>query len=191
MECSRRSAGSEMLLWKGASNTSPPRRTDRTLASCDCAPGGLRRRPRRAWESHRGLRIAALRRAGKLVSFYWMGAMIGRSVGSALLIRLPAARLLTVFTESKHGVLRAHARLHRAVRVCVRSRARASERGRSACPRACALRNQRPDASGKSYTMIDSMRMGTFSSFSGPCGMSPRNESESPGCRRKLSVPCR
>ncbi len=34
--------------------------------------------------------------------------------------------------------------------------------------------------SGSSYTMIDSIRIGTFSSFSGPCGISSRNESESP-----------
>ncbi len=39
-----------------------------------------------------------LERAGKLVSFYWMGAMIGRFVGSVLLLRLPAARMLTLFT---------------------------------------------------------------------------------------------
>jgi FHS family L-fucose permease-like MFS transporter len=36
--------------------------------------------------------------AGKLVSFYWMGAMVGRFVGSGLLLRVPAARLLTLFT---------------------------------------------------------------------------------------------
>jgi FHS family L-fucose permease-like MFS transporter len=39
-----------------------------------------------------------IERAGKLVSFYWMGAMVGRFVGSALLLRVPAARLLTLFT---------------------------------------------------------------------------------------------
>jgi FHS family L-fucose permease-like MFS transporter len=39
-----------------------------------------------------------MERAGKLVSFYWMGAMIGRFVGSALLLKVPAPRLLTVFT---------------------------------------------------------------------------------------------
>jgi len=38
-----------------------------------------------------------LERAGKLLSFYWMGAMIGRFAGSALLARVPAARLLTIF----------------------------------------------------------------------------------------------
>ena len=39
----------------------------------------------------------ALERAGKLLSFYWMGAMIGRFAGSALLARIPAARLLAIF----------------------------------------------------------------------------------------------
>ncbi len=39
-----------------------------------------------------------IERAGKLVSFYWMGAMVGRFVGSALLLKVPAARLLTLFT---------------------------------------------------------------------------------------------
>ncbi len=33
--------------------------------------------------------------AGKLVSLYWLGAMIGRFIGSALLTRIPAGRLLT------------------------------------------------------------------------------------------------
>lgn len=36
--------------------------------------------------------------AGKAVGFYWGGAMIGRAIGSALLARLPAVRLLAVFT---------------------------------------------------------------------------------------------
>jgi FHS family L-fucose permease-like MFS transporter len=39
-----------------------------------------------------------IERAGKLVSFYWMGAMVGRFVGSALLLKVPAQRLLTIFT---------------------------------------------------------------------------------------------
>jgi FHS family L-fucose permease-like MFS transporter len=39
-----------------------------------------------------------LERAGKFVSLYWGGAMVGRLVGSALLTRVPAARLLAVFT---------------------------------------------------------------------------------------------
>lgn len=40
------------------------------------------------------LNIAAAE-AGKLVSLYWLGAMIGRFVGSGLLTRIPAGRLLT------------------------------------------------------------------------------------------------
>src|SRR5207253_4908537 len=39
------------------------------------------------------LGIAAVQ-AGKLVSVYWGGAMIGRFLGSALLTRVPASRLL-------------------------------------------------------------------------------------------------
>ena len=39
-----------------------------------------------------------LQTAGKYVSLYWGGAMIGRLVGSALLTRVPAPRLLAVFT---------------------------------------------------------------------------------------------
>jgi FHS family L-fucose permease-like MFS transporter len=39
-----------------------------------------------------------IERAGKLVSFYWMGAMVGRFLGSALLLKVPASRLLTLFT---------------------------------------------------------------------------------------------
>jgi FHS family L-fucose permease-like MFS transporter len=34
--------------------------------------------------------------AGRLLSLYWLGAMVGRFIGSALLIRVPAGRLLTV-----------------------------------------------------------------------------------------------
>ena len=34
--------------------------------------------------------------AGELVSFYWMGAMVGRFAGSALLARVPATRLLSI-----------------------------------------------------------------------------------------------
>jgi FHS family L-fucose permease-like MFS transporter len=36
--------------------------------------------------------------AGKTVSLYWGGAMVGRLVGSVLLTRVPAATLLSVFT---------------------------------------------------------------------------------------------
>ncbi|HEU5068400.1 MAG TPA: sugar MFS transporter [Sphingomicrobium sp.] len=40
----------------------------------------------------------ALESAGKYVSLYWGGAMVGRLVGSALLTKVPAPRLLAVFT---------------------------------------------------------------------------------------------
>jgi FHS family L-fucose permease-like MFS transporter len=39
-----------------------------------------------------------LERAGKFVSLYWGGAMVGRLVGSALLTRVRAPRLLALFT---------------------------------------------------------------------------------------------
>jgi FHS family L-fucose permease-like MFS transporter len=35
-------------------------------------------------------------RAGQLVSLYWLGAMVGRFIGSALLTRVPASRLLAI-----------------------------------------------------------------------------------------------
>ncbi len=38
-----------------------------------------------------------LQRAGYFVSLYWLGAMIGRFAGSALLTRIPASRLLGAF----------------------------------------------------------------------------------------------
>jgi len=41
------------------------------------------------------LGIAAVE-AGQLVSLYWFGAMVGRFLGSALLTRIPAGRLLTL-----------------------------------------------------------------------------------------------
>ena len=46
----------------------------------------------------------ALEDAGKLVSLYWGGAMVGRLVGSVLLTRLPATALLTVFTAVACGL---------------------------------------------------------------------------------------
>jgi FHS family L-fucose permease-like MFS transporter len=39
----------------------------------------------------------SLEQAGKLLSFYWLGAMVGRFIGSGLLISVSASRLLTVF----------------------------------------------------------------------------------------------
>ena len=39
-----------------------------------------------------------LQRAGYFVSLYWLGAMVGRFAGSALLIHVPAARLLVIAT---------------------------------------------------------------------------------------------
>lgn len=42
----------------------------------------------------------SLQRAGYFVSLYWLGAMIGRFIGSALMIVLPAARLLAVVTAA-------------------------------------------------------------------------------------------
>ena len=39
-----------------------------------------------------------LEKAGKFVSLYWGGAMVGRLVGSALLTRVKAPQLLAVFT---------------------------------------------------------------------------------------------
>jgi FHS family L-fucose permease-like MFS transporter len=39
-----------------------------------------------------------LQDAGKMVSLYWGGAMVGRLIGSVLLTRVPAPRLLAVFT---------------------------------------------------------------------------------------------
>jgi len=40
----------------------------------------------------------SLQDAGKYVSFYWGGAMVGRAVGSALLAKFDAAKLLAIFT---------------------------------------------------------------------------------------------
>ncbi|MFC3099210.1 MFS transporter [Alteraurantiacibacter palmitatis] len=40
----------------------------------------------------------SLQDAGKFVSFYWGGAMVGRAIGSLLLARFDAARLLAIFT---------------------------------------------------------------------------------------------
>lgn len=40
----------------------------------------------------------SLQDAGKVVSFYWMGAFFGRLIGTALLAMFPAPRLLAIFT---------------------------------------------------------------------------------------------
>jgi FHS family L-fucose permease-like MFS transporter len=45
-----------------------------------------------------GVPGVSLQEAGKAVAFYWGGAMVGRAVGSALLARYEAARLLAFFT---------------------------------------------------------------------------------------------
>ena len=45
-----------------------------------------------------GVPGVSLQEAGKAVAFYWGGAMVGRAIGSALLARFDAAKLLAVFT---------------------------------------------------------------------------------------------
>lgn len=45
-----------------------------------------------------GVPGVSLQEAGKAVAFYWGGAMVGRAIGSILLARVSAARLLAVFT---------------------------------------------------------------------------------------------
>ncbi|HEU4651037.1 MAG TPA: MFS transporter [Croceibacterium sp.] len=45
-----------------------------------------------------GVAGVSLEQAGKAVAFYWGGAMVGRAVGSLLLARFDAARLLALFT---------------------------------------------------------------------------------------------
>jgi FHS family L-fucose permease-like MFS transporter len=45
-----------------------------------------------------GIPGLSLEQAGKATALYWGGAMVGRFIGSALLTRIPAARLLAVFT---------------------------------------------------------------------------------------------
>jgi FHS family L-fucose permease-like MFS transporter len=45
-----------------------------------------------------GVPGVSLQEAGKAVAFYWGGAMVGRAVGSLLLARFSAARLLALFT---------------------------------------------------------------------------------------------
>ncbi|MGZ3256647.1 MAG: MFS transporter [Croceibacterium sp.] len=45
-----------------------------------------------------GISGVSLQEAGKAVTFYWGGAMVGRAVGSALLAKFEAPRLLAFFT---------------------------------------------------------------------------------------------
>lgn len=45
-----------------------------------------------------GVPGVSLQEAGKAVAFYWGGAMVGRAIGSGLLARFSAARLLALFT---------------------------------------------------------------------------------------------
>jgi FHS family L-fucose permease-like MFS transporter len=47
-----------------------------------------------------GVPGVSLQEAGKAVAFYWGGAMVGRAIGSVLLARISAARLLATFTAS-------------------------------------------------------------------------------------------
>lgn len=46
----------------------------------------------------------SLEQAGKMVSLYWGGAMVGRLVGSALLTRVPATRLLAIFAGAAAAI---------------------------------------------------------------------------------------
>jgi FHS family L-fucose permease-like MFS transporter len=47
-----------------------------------------------------GVPGVSLQEAGKAVAFYWGGAMVGRAIGSALLARFSAARMLALFTAT-------------------------------------------------------------------------------------------
>lgn len=44
-----------------------------------------------------GIWNVSLEQAGKAVSFYWGGAMVGRAIGTVLLARYPAAKLMKLF----------------------------------------------------------------------------------------------
>src|SRR3546814_17833459 len=46
-----------------------------------------------------GVPGVSLQEAGKAVAFYWGGAMVGRAIGSILLARVSAARLLALSTS--------------------------------------------------------------------------------------------
>ena len=45
-----------------------------------------------------GVPGVSLQEGARAVAFYWGGAMVGRAIGTALLARVPAARLLVIFT---------------------------------------------------------------------------------------------
>jgi MFS transporter, FHS family, L-fucose permease len=45
-----------------------------------------------------GVHGVSVEEAGKAVAFYWGGAMVGRAIGSLLLARIAASRLLAIFT---------------------------------------------------------------------------------------------
>lgn len=47
---------------------------------------------------HDGVRGISLQEAGKAVAFYWGGAMVGRAVGTVLLARFSAPRLMAIFS---------------------------------------------------------------------------------------------
>ncbi|WP_427963654.1 MFS transporter [Altererythrobacter sp.] len=47
-----------------------------------------------------GVPGVSLQEAARAVAFYWGGAMVGRAIGTVLLARIPAARLLAVFTAA-------------------------------------------------------------------------------------------
>ena len=47
--------------------------------------------------SSKDVLAVSLEQAGKMVSLYWGGAMVGRLIGSLLLTRVPAPRLLAIF----------------------------------------------------------------------------------------------
>src|SRR3546814_9491545 len=45
-----------------------------------------------------GVPGVSLQEAGKAVALYWGGAMVGRAIGSVLLARFSASKLLVIFT---------------------------------------------------------------------------------------------
>jgi FHS family L-fucose permease-like MFS transporter len=54
----------------------------------------------------------SLRDAGHMVAYYWGGAMVGRFIGSMLLTRMPAARLLAIFAAIAAVMCLAVSQLH-------------------------------------------------------------------------------